>query len=82
MSLFHKIRASVTYYFLFNLQGKNAQICAFFPVIKTLKKTNFCNHSKLTWEFKKCFLLSLSFLDLCLNLKNSDYNKNLITSVT
>ena len=41
ISLFHRIRASVTCYFLFNLQGKNAQIYAFFPSIKTLRKTNF-----------------------------------------
>ena len=34
ISLFHRIRATATCYFLFNLQGKNAQICADFPSIK------------------------------------------------
>ena len=39
ISLFHRFRESATCYFLFNLQGKNAQICADFPSIKTLRKT-------------------------------------------
>ena len=26
--------------------GKNAQVCADFPSIKTSRKTNFCNHFK------------------------------------
>ena len=54
-SLFHRIRASATCYFLFNLQGKNAQICADFPSLKTLRKTNFSNHPKWLGNLRNVF---------------------------
>ena len=58
---------------LFSIQfiGEKCTNLCIFPFIKNVEKNQLCNHYKMTWEFKKCYILSLSLWGLYLNSQKS-----------